>query len=68
MEENKFKCSQYWPDYIDTIQLYGNENQFVVKLCGEEENESFVERNLNMENIVNMSTDINYSLFNDVCR
>ena len=51
-EGTKYQCSQYWPDSIGDIISYGDEKQFVVTLVVEEENESFVERNLNIEHRV----------------
>ena len=54
-EGDGFKCLQYWPDDIDETRIYGNINQFVVTLENEEENDSFVERNINVLHSVNLS-------------
>ena len=59
MEGDKFKCLQYWPNDIDETRIYGNINQFAVTLEMQEENESFVERNLNVLHSVNLSWDNN---------
>ena len=55
MEGDGFKCLQYWPNDIDETRTYGNTSKFVVTLEKEEENESFVERKLNVLHSVNLS-------------
>ena len=52
VEGNKFKCLQYWPNDINESISYGINDEFFVTLLEEDESESFIERNLNVQNMV----------------
>ena len=52
MEEDGFKCLQYWLNDIDKPCIYGKMGQFGVTLIDSEERDSYIERNLNVLQMV----------------